>query len=181
MSTETTKKIQNPAQQNTPHQPQPEPTFKRREDQIRIGEIGKLTSAVKGLIVVILLLLWYFNSENKDTKKLIEYQMRMVDDLNQKIEQKILRERSNSENVTFSQSNVFTISPNAAKCATCHNNERNPLYISTTWKLDDFKDYVRGKVRIPSNLIMPNYTDKEISDKELEKIYLEILKNKNFK
>ena len=55
-------------------------------------------------------------------------------------------------------------------------NSNNVIKIYASWNYNDFKNYMRGINRIPQNNIMPNYTNSELSDLDIEKMY-EILKD----
>lgn len=157
-----------------------ETVFRRKEDKIKYEITNKVIGVVKWLIFLNLLLLYFFYSVTKDNKILVEYQMKMINDISQKISKNYTNNKADvvtSNNVmNHNYNKVFETSQNANKCASCHNTDMNVLFVRSIWNFEDFRKYVRGKIRIPSNNIMPNYTEKDITTKELEAIYFELTK-----
>ena len=50
------------------------------------------------------------------------------------------------------------------------------IKLQKDWNFENFRNYVRGTVRIPENNIMPKHDREMVSDKELEQIYLNLKK-----
>ena len=59
-------------------------------------------------------------------------------------------------------------------CIVCHAPGRFDIIIPKDWKYENFKDYVRGIVRVPENKTMPAFGPNIITDQQLEEIFLNL-------
>ena len=169
---------------NNQKQPGEDFVFRRKEDQIKYDTTNKIVSIVKWLIALNFLLLYFFYSVTKDNKILVEYQMRMIGDISKKIERSQFLQIQSPPGAPASQGmikteskeykSVFDTSVNAGKCMACHDSSQNPIALEPMWDYGDFRKYVRGEIRIPTNTIMPKYSENDISNGELEKMYFEL-------
>lgn len=165
---------------NNQKQPGEDFVFRRKEDQIKYDTTNKIVSIVKWLIVLNFILLYFFYSVTKDNKILVEYQMRMIGDISKKIERAHFSEIPSppgapaTQGISKEYKSVFDTSVNAGKCMSCHDSSQNPIRLEPMWDYGDFRKYVRGEKRIPTNTIMPKFLENDISNRELEKMYFEL-------
>ena len=149
--------------------------FRRKEDQLKYEITNKMISMVKWLIVLNGFILYFFFSEVSENKALTEYQLRLMRELGQKIDQKI----PDQAHAKLVAKTIDYLNENEAtkQCVNCHNKE-NPVKILPSWGYKDFRDYIRGDFRIIDNPIMPKYTEKEFSERDIEKLYFRLMKDK---
>lgn len=145
----------------------------------QIETINKLLGQLKfALIVVFLTVLFFYFVVSKDNTK-ADYQIRLLNDILIKLEstdkpKNPVLDAINGKNTI---QKIVDLSASTKQCAACHN-EQNIIKLFPSWTYEDFKFYMRGTKRIPTNNIMPNYNSTQLSDKEIEQIYLILLQNK---
>lgn len=129
------------------------------------------------LIIIAIAIIFVYNSFSNDTTR-EDYQILLLNDIILKLDD--LKKNQNGTNTnqidkTKLLERIINISHNTKQCGACHNSN-NVIKIYASWNYNDFKNYMRGIKRIPQNNIMPNYTESELSDLDIEKMY-EILKD----
>ena len=153
---------------------QEEIPFRRKEDQLRYDITNKIVSAIKWLIALNMVILFVFYNTISNQNSTDTYQLKILNDLNEKV---TLMQRkmdsSGGSNKVESVSESFL----PGICNSCHHLKENSINIRASWSKDDFKKYVRGETRIPSNGVMPKFDPSQITDEDLDKIYLQIIKN----
>ena len=142
-----------------------DPPFRRKEDQLRFDMIEKTLTTTKWLIGLIVIILYFFyqtvTSQNQTDAYQIKLQNEILDKLNHlKVDAPYV-----------GQSSIIPVS-----CIGCHVPGRMDIKLQKDWNFENFRNYVRGTVRIPENNIMPKHDREMISDKELEQIYLNLKK-----
>lgn len=148
--------------------------FRRKEDELRFNVIDNLVSMIKYLILVIAIILYFFYSVIKDQNNTDAYQIKLLNDITEKV-------NANNELLSrFYSKNPIGDSVVPGTCTACHVPGRMDIKIPKEWALQNFKDYVRGDIRIPNNGIMPKFDSKMILDDQLEKIFI-YLKTKDDK
>ena len=153
--------------------------FRRKEDQLKYDVTNKIVGAIKWLVVlnIVIMLIFYNTISNQNTTD--TYQLKILNDLNEKvtlIQKKI--DSNKTMGTVVSQNDpvpqdVFL----PGICNACHHLKENSINIRASWSKDDFKKYVRGEIRIPSNGVMPKFSSSQITDEDLDTIYLQIIKN----
>ena len=129
------------------------------------------------LIIIAIAIIFVYNSFSNDTTR-EDYQTMMLNDVILKLDDlKKIQSGLNSPPVDKSKilERILDVSHNTKQCGVCHNSN-NVIKIYASWNYNDFKNYMRGIKRIPQNDIMPKYTNSELSDLDIEKMY-EILKD----
>ena len=129
------------------------------------------------LIIIAIAIIFVYNSFSNDTTR-EDYQTLLLNDIILKLDDlKKIQSGSNSPPVDKAKilERILDVSHNTKQCGACHNSN-NVIKIYASWNYNDFKNYMRGIKRIPQNNIMPNYTNSELSDLDIEKMY-EILKD----
>ena len=129
------------------------------------------------LIIIAITIIFVYNSFSNDTTR-EDYQTLLLNDIILKLDDlKKIQSGSNSPPVDKAKilERILDVSHNTKQCGACHNSN-NVIKIYASWNYNDFKNYMRGIKRIPQNNIMPNYTNSELSDLDIEKMY-EILKD----
>ena len=129
------------------------------------------------LIIIAIAIIFVYNSFSNDTTR-EDYQIRMLNDIILKLDDlKKIQSGSNSPPVDKDKilERILDVSHNTKQCGACHNSN-NVIKIYASWNYNDFKNYMRGINRIPQNNIMPKYTNSELSELDIEKMY-EILKD----
>jgi len=106
------------------------------------------------------------NSHMKDLTIIVDKQQASIDNMTDKIETIITSERIYQRNIK-----AFNVSESSKICAQCHLTPSMFLFKSNM-DLSTFKKYVRGNNRHITNKSMPAFTDKMISDDNLEEIYM---------
>lgn len=143
-----------------------DPPFRRKEDELRFNVIDNLLSMNKYLIIIIAIILYFFYSTVKDQNLTDAYQIKLLNDLTEKVNanneilNKFVSKTSIGENII------------PGTCTACHVPNRMDIKLPKEWALQNFKDYVRGEVRIPSNNTMPKFDSKMVQDDQLEKIFI---------
>lgn len=129
--------------------------------------LNLLKYTIIALFVAMILL---YNIFTGDTTR-EDYQIRLLNDLLIKIED---FQNQTPRDSSGTLERIINLSYNTKQCGACHN-ENNEIKLFASWTFIDFKNYMRGTKRIPQNNIMPNYTQSDLPDLEIEKIF-EILK-----
>lgn len=151
---------------------------RRKDDQIShhaLIEMVKAFEKVLNLLKYTVIALFVamallYNIFTGDTTR-EDYQIRLLNDLVIKIEES---QKQTKIDPTQILERIINVSHNTKQCAACHN-KNNEIKLFASWDFADFKNYMRGTKRIPQNNIMPNYTQAELTDLDIEKIF-EILK-----
>ena len=129
------------------------------------------------LIIIAIAIIFVYNSFSNDTTR-EDYQTLLLNNIILKLDdlkKNQIGTNTNQIDKTKLLERIINISHNTKQCGACHNSN-NVIKIYTSWSYNDFKNYMRGIKRIPQNNIMPKYTNSELSDLDIEKIY-EILKD----
>ena len=129
------------------------------------------------LIIIAIAIIFVYNSFSNDTTR-EDYQILLLNDIILKLDdlkKNQIGTNTNQIDKTKLLERIINISHNTKQCGACHNSN-NVIKIYASWNYNDFKNYMRGIKRIPQNNIMPNYTESELSDLDIEKMY-EILKD----
>ena len=129
------------------------------------------------LIIIAIAIIFVYNSFSNDTTR-EDYQTLLLNDIILKLDdlkKNQIGTNTNQIDKTKLLERIINISHNTKQCGACHNST-NVIKIYASWNYNDFKNYMRGINRIPQNNIMPNYTNSELSDLDIEKMY-EILKD----
>ena len=129
------------------------------------------------LIIIAIAIIFVYNSFSNDTTR-EDYQILLLNDIVLKLDdlkKNQIGTNTNQIDKTKLLERIINISHNTKQCGACHNSN-NVIKIYASWNFNDFKNYMRGINRIPQNNIMPNYTNSELSDLDIEKMY-EILKD----
>ena len=129
------------------------------------------------LIIIAIAIIFVYNSFSNDTTR-EDYQTLLLNNIILKFDDlKKIQSGSNSPPVDKAKilERILDVSHNTKQCGACHNSN-NVIKVYASWNYNDFKNYMRGIKRIPQNNIMPNYTNSELSDLDIEKMY-EILKD----
>ena len=129
------------------------------------------------LIIIAIAIIFVYNSFSNDTTR-EDYQILLLNDIILKLDdlkKNQIGTNTNQIDKTKLLERIINISHNTKQCGACHNSN-NVIKIYASWNYNDFKNYMRGIKRIPQNNIMPNYTNSELSDLDIEKMY-EILKD----
>lgn len=142
----------------------PQPTFRRREDEIRFEVIEKILGSLKWMIVLVAIILYFFYSVITAQNTTDAYQIKLLNETLEKLnkQEQILENRFN-----------YGVSkkPLPGTCLVCHATGRFDIILPRDWKIETFKDYVRGIARVPENRIMPAFDKNLISDQVLEEIF----------
>lgn len=152
--------------------------FRRKEDQLKYDITNKMIAMVKWLIALNALILYFFFNEVSENKALSEYQLRLLSELSQKIDQKV-PDPAHSK-IVAKTLNYLNENEATRNCVTCHNST-NPIQILPTWGYKEFRDYIRGDYRIIDNQVMPSYDEETFSEKDIEQLYFRILNSGNEK
>ena len=129
------------------------------------------------LIIIAIAIIFVYNSFSNDTTR-EDYQTLLLNNIILKLDdlkKNQIGTNTNQIDKTKLLERIINISHNTKQCGACHNSN-NVIKIYASWNYNDFKNYMRGIKRIPQNNIMPNYTNSELSDLDIEKMY-EILKD----
>ena len=172
-------------QENLDNIPNPDKKFKRANDVVQYQVFVSILKAYDKtlnllkytLLVMIVAIIFVYNSFSNDTTR-EDYQIRMINDIILKLDDlKKIQSGSNSPPVDKDKilERILDVSHNTKQCGACHNSN-NVIKIYASWNYNDFKNYMRGINRIPQNNIMPKYTNSELSELDIEKMY-EILKD----
>ena len=172
-------------QENLDNIPNPAKKFRRTNDAVQYQVFVSILKAYDKtlnllkytLLVMIVVIIFVYNSFSNDTTR-EDYQIRMINDIILKVDDlKKIQSGLNLPPVDKSKilERILDVSHNTKQCGACHNSN-NVIKIYASWNYNDFKNYMRGINRIPQNNIMPNYTNSELSDLDIEKMY-EILKD----
>lgn len=153
---------------------QEEQPFRRKEDQLRFDITNKIVSTIKWLIVLNMVILFVFYNTISNQNSTDTYQLKILNDLNEKV---TLMQRKLDSNGGYSKVDTIGESLLPGICNSCHHLKENAINIRASWSKDDFKKYVRGEMRIPSNSVMPKFSSSQITDEDLDNIYLQIIKN----
>lgn len=140
------------------------PVFRRKEDEVRFEIIDKILNSLKYMIVLIIVILYFFYSVITSQNTTDAYQIKLLNEALEKLnkQEQLLENRFN-----------YGITKKAlpGTCIVCHAPGRFDIILPKDWKMDTFKDYVRGVVRVPDNKIMPAFDKNAISDQQLEEIF----------
>ena len=172
-------------QENLDNIPYPDKKFRRANDAVQYQVFVSILKAYDKtlnllkytLLVMIVAIIFVYNSFSNDTTG-EDYQIRMINDIILKLDDlEKIQSGSNSHPVDKAKilERILDVSHNTKQCGACHNSN-NVIKIYASWNYNDFKNYMRGINRIPQNNIMPNYTNSELSELDIEKMY-EILKD----
>ena len=172
-------------QENLDNIPYPDKKFRRANDAVQYQVFVSILKAYDKtlnllkytLLVMIVAIIFVYNSFSNDTTR-EDYQIRMINDIILKLDDlKKIQSGSNSPPVDKAKilERILDVSHNTKQCGACHNSS-NVIKIYASWNYNDFENYMRGIKRIPQNDIMPKYTNSELSDLDIEKMY-EILKD----
>ena len=129
------------------------------------------------LIIIAIAIIFVYNSFSNDTTR-EDYQTLLLNNIILKLDdlkKNQIGTNTNQIDKTKLLERIINISHNTKQCGACHNSN-NVIKIYASWNYNDFKNYMRGINRIPQNNIMPNYTNSELSELDIEKMY-EILKD----
>ena len=129
------------------------------------------------LIIIAIAIIFVYNSFSNDTTR-EDYQTLLLNNIILKLDdlkKNQIGTNTNQIDKTKLLERIINISHNTKQCGACHNSN-NVIKIYASWNYNDFKNYMRGIKRIPQNDIMPKYTNSELSDLDIEKMY-EILKD----
>ena len=142
----------------------PPPVFRRREDEIRFEMIDKILGMLKYSIILVIAVLYFFYSVITTQNTTDAYQIKLLNEAIEKLnkQEQLLENRFN-----------YGITKKAlpGTCVVCHAPGRFDIILPKDWKMDTFKDYVRGTIRVPDNKIMPAFDKNVISDQQLEEIF----------
>ena len=172
-------------QENLDNIPYPDKKFRRANDAVQYQVFVSILKAYDKtlnllkytLLVMIVAIIFVYNSFSNDTTR-EDYQIRMLNDIILKLDDlEKIQSGSNSPPVDKAKilERILDVSHNTKQCGACHNSN-NVIKIYASWNYNDFEKYMRGIKRIPQNDIMPKYTNSELSDSDIEKMY-EILKD----
>lgn len=150
-----------------------DPPFRRKEDQLRYDITNKVVSAIKWLIALNMVILFIFYNTISNQNSTDTYQLKILNDLNEKVTLMSRKLEKDSNNRVDVVSDSFL----PGICNSCHHLKENAINIRASWSKDDFKKYVRGEIRVPANSIMPKFNPNQITDEDLDNIYLQIIKN----
>ena len=140
--------------------------FRRKEDELRYNIIERMLSTFKWLVVLNMVVLYFFYSTINSQNITDAFQIKLMNDLTEKVNQ-------NTEILSkFYSKNPVTQSIIPGTCTACHVPDRMDIKIPREWALINFKEYVRGDIRIPNNGTMPKFDSKTIPDDQLEKIFI---------
>lgn len=143
--------------------------MRRKEDQLRYQTIDKLLGLFKYFVGLIAILLYIIYTMVIEFNKTSDYELKLLNDIH-------LMLVPNEDKQVLKNAKAFAVSPNTSQCKTCHGSTGNTMYIKKNWKIEDFKQYVRGVKRDNPTSIMPKLSEDSVSDNDLEKMYF-ILKN----
>ena len=172
-------------QENLDNIPYPDKKFRRANDAVQYQVFVSILKAYDKtlnllkytlLVMIVAIIFVYISFSNDTTRE--DYQIRMINDIILKLDDlEKIQSGSNSPPVDKAKilERILDVSHNTKQCGACHNSN-NVIKIYTSWSYNDFKNYMRGIKRIPQNDIMPKYTNSELSDLDIEKMY-EILKD----
>ena len=172
-------------QENLDNIPNPDKKFRRANDAVQYQVFVSILKAYDKtlnllkytlLVMIVAIIFVYISFSNDTTRE--DYQIRMINDIILKVDDlKKIQSGSNSPPVDKSKilERILDVSHNTKQCGACHNSN-NVIKIYASCNYNDFKNYMRGIKRIPQNDIMPKYTNSELSDLDIEKMY-EILKD----
>lgn len=149
--------------QNRAHRRKEDSPFRRKEDELRYNILERIMSAFKWLVVLNIVVLYFFYNTITSQNNTDTFQIKLLNDLSEKIDK---------SNKIIPKDYISIINPTPSKCLTCHIQNKNDIIIRQNWGLREFKDYIRGNYRIPENKSMPHFTDNEVSDKEIEDIFI---------
>lgn len=142
----------------------PQPVFRRREDEIRFEIIEKILSMLKYSVFLVIATLYFFYSVITTQNTTDAYQIKLLNETLEKLnkQEQLLENRFN-----------YGVTKKAlpGTCIVCHAPGRFDIILPKDWKMDTFKDYVRGTVRVPDNKIMPAFDKNTVSDQQLEEIF----------
>lgn len=151
---------------------QEEVPFRRKEDQLRYEITHKVVGAIKWLVALNMVILFIFYNTISNQNTTDTYQLKILNDLNEKVT--IIQKRLDNQNQPdINQTGIVL----PGICNSCHHLKENSIILRASWTNEDFKKYVRGEIRIPSNSIMPKFSSSQITDEELDNIYQQIIRN----
>lgn len=140
-----------------------DPPFRRKEDQLRFDVVDRTLSALKWLVALNMMVLYFFYQTVSTQNQTDAYQIKLQNEILSKL---------NSIQMAAPKEGSFLPS----SCISCHVPGRADIKLHKDWNYDNFRNYVRGTVRVPENNIMPKLDKDMVSDKELEQIYLNLKK-----
>ena len=140
-----------------------DPPFRRKEDQLRFDVVDRTLSALKWLVALNMMVLYFFYQTVSTQNQTDAYQI--------KLQNEILSKLNSIQMVTPKEGSFLP-----GSCIACHVPGRADIKLQKDWNYDNFKNYVRGTIRVPENNIMPKLDKDMVSDKELEQIYLNLKK-----
>ena len=172
-------------QENLDNIPYPDKKFRRANDAVQYQVFVSILKAYDKtlnllkytLIIIAIAIIFVYNSFSNDTTR-EDYQKLLLNDIILKLDdlkKNQIGTNTNQIDKTKLLERIINISHNTKQCGACHNSN-NVIKIYASWNYNDFKNYMRGIKRIPQNDIMPKYTNSELSDLDIEKMY-EILKD----
>lgn len=150
-----------------------DPPFRGKEDQLQYDITNKVVGAIKWLIALNMVILFIFYNTISNQNSTDTYQLKILNDLDEKVTLMSRKLENNSVNKNDVVAEPFL----PGICNSCHHLKENSINIRASWSKDDFKKYVRGEIRVPANSIMPKFNQNQISDEDLDNIYLQIIKN----
>ena len=163
--------IENTYEEQSPHQRRKDDLSSHQALVAMLKSFEKVLNLLKYTVIALFVAMaLLYNIFTGDTTR-EDYQIRLLNDLLIKIEES---QKQTKIDPTQILERIINISHNTKQCAACHN-KNNEIKLFASWDFSDFKNYMRGTKRIPQNNIMPNYTQAELTDLDIEKIF-EILK-----
>ena len=138
-----------------------DPPFRRKEDQLRFDIVERILSTIKWLVALNIIVLYFFYKTISSQNQTDAYQIKLQNEILSKI-------------AILNTSAQINTTPSS--CIGCHVPGRMDIKLQKDWNYDNFRNYVRGTVRVPENNIMPKHDKDMISDKELEQLYLNLKK-----
>ena len=145
--------------------------FRRKEDQLKYDITLRVVGAIKWLVALNIIILFLFYNTISNQNSTDTYQLKILNDLNEKVT--IIQKKL--DNQTRPEVSTGIVLPGI--CNSCHHLKENSIILRASWTNEDFKKYVRGEIRIPSNSIMPKFSSSQISDEDLDNIYQQIIRN----
>lgn len=145
--------------------------FRRKEDQLKYDITLRVVGAIKWLVALNIIILFLFYNTISNQNSTDTYQLKILNDLNEKVT--IIQKKL--DNQTRPEVSTGIVLPGI--CNSCHHLKENSIILRASWTNEDFKKYVRGEIRIPSNSIMPKFSSSQISDGDLDNIYQQIIRN----
>lgn len=142
------------------------PVYRRKEDEVRFEIIDKIVSSLKWMIVLVAGILYFFYSIIITQNTTDAYQIKLLNEVNEK-----LSKQEQMLGIKFESQSRKAL---PGTCIVCHSPGRFDVVIPKDWKYENFKDYVRGNIRVPENKTMPAFGPNIITDQQLEEIFLNL-------